>query len=84
MKNTFNLRYNVYTITQKVYIHLPFNWKGGPLFDYYKDTDVLWNEKYTILASGEIFWSVNTLNTRIIIHNKDIKMVIQNFKSIKE
>ena len=28
MKNTFNLRYNVYTITQKVYIHLPFNWKG--------------------------------------------------------
>ena len=84
MKNTFNLRYNVYTITQKVYIHLPFNWKGDRYLIIIKIQTSFGMKKYTILASGEIFWSVNTLNTRIIIHNKDIKIVIQNFKSIKE
>ena len=36
------------------------------LVRYLTDTAALWNEKVTRLASGEIFWSVNTLHLQII------------------
>ena len=57
---------NVYIITYQVESDFPFQWEVCPLVCYLTDTAGLWNEKVTRLASGEIFWSINTLHIQII------------------
>ena len=52
----------MYTITYKVESYFSFQWKVCPLVGYHIDIVSLSNEKATRLASGEIFWSVNTLH----------------------
>ena len=84
MQNLLKSWDNMYTITCKIDSYFPFQWEVCPLVGYMKDPSNLWNEKVTIFASDEICWSVNTLHLQKFIHNKDIQIIIENTKSIKE
>ena len=57
---------NVYIITYEGYSYFPFQWEVYLLVCYFEDPGTLWNEKVKRIASGEIFWSVNTLHIQII------------------
>ena len=63
MQNPLNSWDNVYTITYSGHSYFQIQWEVYPLVGYNTDPVALWNEKVTILASGEKFeWQLNAEN----------------------
>ena len=57
---------NVYIITYLIYSYFPLQWEVRPLVGYSTKIGTLIIEKFTMLASDEIFWSISTLHFQII------------------
>ena len=66
IQNTWYNWHYVYTITYQVDSYLPFKGEVWQLFGYITELGTIWNNKFTRLASGDIFWSVYTLHIQII------------------